>query len=252
MNKSAKGSEASRVENPNRWDFTHRQLEPELMDDPAIAAEEHDAALRGLRRLNALSDSAGVVWGPIRRLARQQAEQPLRVLDLATGAGDVPLALHRRAKRAGLNLELAGCDLSEQALDFARKTAQQKQANVQWFQHDAPAGELPPDYDVVICCLFLHHLQDQQAVELLRKMAAAAKQLVIVNDIERSRLGWLLVQIGARLVTRSHVVHTDASLSIRAAFTLPEVRELAREAGLETASISRYFPCRYRLIWSRV
>ena len=47
----------------------------------------------------------------------------LRVLDIATGAGDVPIALAQKAKRAGLQLEIRGVDVSEQALAFARERA---------------------------------------------------------------------------------------------------------------------------------
>lgn len=221
------------------------------MDDPNIAPADHHAALRGLRRLNTLSDSVGIVWGPIRDLAKQTPDKVLSVLDIATGAGDVPLALHRKAKHKGTNLQLAGCDFSEQALGFARIAAEQQQADVQWFQHDALGDEALEQYDVVICSLFLHHLTQEQAIELLKRMATAARQMVIVNDIERSRLGWWLVQVGAHLLTRSSVVHTDASLSIKAAFTVTEAKELANLAGLESARIQRRFPCRYRLIWSR-
>src|SRR5205809_4134083 len=103
--------------------LTKRQLEPEDMDDPALATERLHGALSGLARLNFVSNSARIVWRPIRRLARELKTPRLRVLDIATGAGDVPRALWRRANRAGLELEIHGLDFSPRSIEFARRRA---------------------------------------------------------------------------------------------------------------------------------
>jgi hypothetical protein len=46
-----------------------------------------------------------------------------------------------------------------------------------------------------------------------------------------------MVALASRLVTRSPVVHTDAVLSVRAAFTKPELLSLAERAGMPSASL---------------
>ena len=73
----------------------------------------------------------------------------------------------------------------------------------------------------------------------------------VINDLERGRLNLCLVAIGARLVTRSPIVHTDASRSVRAAFTVNEMRAIALRAGLANAVVERRFPCRLLLRWDR-
>ena len=77
-----------------------RVCEPEAMDDPALDRQRHFAALRGLAWLNGLSASASIVWKPIAQLARQRKVDRLRVLDIATGAGDLPIRLWHMARRA--------------------------------------------------------------------------------------------------------------------------------------------------------
>ncbi len=104
--------------------------------------------------------------------------------------------------------------------------------------------------DVVYCTLFAHHLDDGDVVKLLRVMVARARQLVVVDDLIRSRLGYALAWSGTRLLSRSWVVHTDGPLSVRAAFTPAELRRLAEQAGLSTARLVRFWPERQRLIWS--
>src|SRR5512140_901727 len=96
-----------------------RIREPEIMDDPALDSGRHEAALRGLSRLNYLSGSARTIWPPMAALAQQLGRRQLRVLDVATGAGDVPVRLWRMARRAGLHLEILGLDASPRAVEFA-------------------------------------------------------------------------------------------------------------------------------------
>src|SRR4051812_30503101 len=105
------------------FSLPERVLEPEEMDDPAIETDQLYGALEGLRRLNFAAASSRIVWAPIRRLARERNLDRLRVLDIATGAGDIPIALWRRAKRAGLALEIHGIDISERSIEFARQRA---------------------------------------------------------------------------------------------------------------------------------
>src|SRR5438093_515405 len=77
---------------------------------------------------------------------------------------------------------------------------------------------LPSEYDAVVSSLFLHHLTEEQAIELLRRMGTAG-QMVLVNDLVRSRTGYLLAWMGTRLLSRSEVVHFDGPRSVEGAFT---------------------------------
>ena len=227
-----------------------RHLQGEIMDQPDLDPGRHDLALRGLARVNRWSNASRILWRPLAELARETGST-LRVLDLATGGGDVPLTLWRRAKRAGLPIQVDGCDVSLRAVDFARRQAESQGADVRFFELDALTDELPDGYDVVVCSLFLHHLDDCQAERLLRHMAAAAKKMFLVNDLVRSLASLLVTYVGTRALSWSDVVHTDGPLSVRAAFTVNEVRELARRAQLDRAVIRRHWPFRYSLTWRR-
>jgi SAM-dependent methyltransferase len=189
-----------------------RRLRPEEMDQPGLSPARHVAALRGLARINFFSRADAILWPPLAERARRHG--PLRVLDVACGGGDVPLRLSRRARQAGLDLRLEGCDLSPVAVDFARRQAQRAGAEVRFFVHDALGGPPLPDCDAVVCSLFLHHLDDGQAIALLRRMAQAARRLVLVNDLLRSRAGLALAYVATRLLTLSPIVHTDGPRSV--------------------------------------
>ncbi len=228
----------------------HRQRLPEIMDQPDLRPARHLQALQGLARVNFWSGSAGILFRPLADLARRLG-RPIRVLDVASGGGDVPLRLWRRARRAGLGFHIDGCDLSPVAVDHARRRAAAAGADLHFFARDVLRGPPLPGYDAVTCSLFLHHLDDEQAVKYLQWAAATAGHAVLVNDLERGGLGWALAHIAVRLLTTSDVVQVDGPRSVESAFTRAEAAALAERAGLHGASLQRRWPFRYLLSWSR-
>src|SRR5262245_35162005 len=155
-----------------------RHLQPEIMDRPDVDAGAHHRALDAIARINLVSASSLILWPAIRDLCRERQKaghtHPVRVLDVATGGGDVPIRTWRRARRKGLPVEVAGCDFSPVAVEHARALAARKEADVTFFQLDLLADPLPTGYDVITCSLFLHHLAEEQAVTVLTKMREAA------------------------------------------------------------------------------
>ena len=231
--------------------LARRHRVPELMDQPGLDAREHARALRGLRRINVLSRSSAILWPAIARLARDRPGPPIRVLDLASGGGDVAIGLARRAARARLNVQVVGCDISSQAIDHARRQAEARDLDVRFFPCDVLHEPLPDGYDVLTCSLFLHHLDEDDAVALLRRMATAARRTVRVNDLVRSRPGYWLAWLGCRVLSRSRIVRYDGPASVAGAFTPREALSLATRAGLAGATVTRHWPQRYLLAWSR-
>lgn len=220
-------------------------MAPELMDAPDLDRERHVKALRGLARINVLSLAAPRIWRKLHTLS-PHVDRPPRVLDVACGGGDVAIALKSRAEKAGLQVEVGGCDISPVALEWAAERAKNRGLEVEFFQQDAITEELPGGYDLVSSSLFLHHLSGPDSVAVLRNLVTAGR-VGLVQDLLRTRKGYFLAMSTARMVTRSLVVRTDGPRSVRAAYSLPEIEDLAREAGLVGARIERCWPERFSL-----
>jgi len=233
--------------------LNQRDRQPELMDQPGLDVSAHHKALNGLRRVNWLSGGVPAIWQELRSLVHfSSVDRPLRVLDVACGGGDVVLRLARQARASGLPIQFDGCDLSETALQLGCQTAQKQGIlHVRFFQHDALREPFPEGYDVIMCSLFLHHLQEADAILLLKSMANAARRAIFVDDLLRTRWGYVLCWIGCRALSRSPIVHNDGPLSVRAAFTLDEARRLAVQAGLTSVQLRQHWPERFLLRSSR-
>jgi 2-polyprenyl-3-methyl-5-hydroxy-6-metoxy-1,4-benzoquinol methylase len=225
----------------------HRQ--PEWMDQPGLDPRAHRQALDGLGRSHWISRSAASIWPVIRKVVPRTG-RPLGILDLACGGGRVVIGLARRCAHEGVAVEACGVDLSPVALDYARaRAARAGVGGVTFAALDVARQPLPDTFDVVLCSLFLHHLADEEAETLLRRMRDAARHLVLVSDLRRTRLGYLFAWVGCRLLSRSRMFHVDGTRSVEAAFAMSEARRLAERAGLTGAHIVARWPQRFLLTW---
>lgn len=217
------------------------------MDDPGLERDRHVDALEALARVNRASLAGRRLWREVFALEARLGRSP-RVLDLACGGADLLVDVARRARRAGVPVELHGCDISPVAVERARRAAP---AGVEIFRLDALGEELPAGYDLVTSSLFLHHLTGSEAVSFLRRMADAAGVGLFVQDLRRTRAGYLIAWIGLHTLTRSRVARIDGLRSVRGAFTIDEARALCLEAGLDRATIRPVWPQRFTIRWTR-
>lgn len=235
-----------------------RNVEPELMDDPALDAGRHRQALRGLGRVNRLSGTSTRIASRILKHFSQgkhgpdTQKGPIRILDVASGGGDVTIGVARKLQHEFPDAEFVGWDISQTAIHFSNeKAAKAGVSNISFHEQDALAvsRESAKRFDCVYCTLFLHHLQRPQAVQLLRTMSLLSKSLVIVDDLLRSRLGYWLALAGCRFLSRSPIVWTDGPMSVRAAFRKSEFLDVCREASVTQIQWEPHWPQRFMASW---
>jgi len=222
------------------------------MDDPGIDPLEHRRALRGLERINAVSFAATPVAREIIRMAQRRTsaapERPLHIIDVACGGGDMLRRVRDRLHARGIDARFTGMDISTTAIQHARQHHADRQ-DTTLLIGDALQAPIPP-HDVVMCSLFLHHLERTQAASLLSSMREAARLGVVVNDLRRTTPGYVAAWVGTRLLSRSPVVHQDGPSSVRAAWTGDELLAIAREAGMHNPALRYHLTQRMTLAWN--
>jgi 2-polyprenyl-3-methyl-5-hydroxy-6-metoxy-1,4-benzoquinol methylase len=223
----------------------------ELMDDPSLGETDHLQALTALARINAVSLTASRIAAATGgMLTAAGTMTPPTVVDVACGGGDVTIGLARRLQRRAGDVRVVGIDVSPRAVARAREAADRAGVDVTFEVGDVLTAGCPP-CDVAVSSLFLHHLDDPTACELLRGMAGAARCGVVISDLVRSRIGLGLAVVGTTFLSTSRVARVDGPLSVRAARTPAEYRALCARAGLEDATVRRIWPDRVLLRWHR-
>ncbi|HEY5766655.1 MAG TPA: hypothetical protein VIS53_02340, partial [Candidatus Udaeobacter sp.] len=91
----------------------------EMMDRPQPVSRELERDLERLRQLNRWFGSHYLVCTFIRRWIMPGAQ--MRVVDLATGSGDIPRLLVDHARKIGAQIEIDAVDQQAATLEIARK-----------------------------------------------------------------------------------------------------------------------------------
>jgi 2-polyprenyl-3-methyl-5-hydroxy-6-metoxy-1,4-benzoquinol methylase len=201
-----------------------------MMDRPQPVSPELERDLERIRQLNRWFGGYRLVLSFIRRWIEPRAR--MRIVDLATGSGDIPRLIVDYARKAGTHIEIDALDQQPATLEIARKLSagypeiSYREANIlQWDSAQA--------YDVALCSLTLHHFSDQDAVSVLRRCRALSQKFVLVSDLRRGFLLRVGVYLLTALIFREPMTRHDARLSAERAFSFVEMRDLAVRAGWE-------------------
>ena len=155
----------------------------EYLDDPHLDPALALRSLEDVARCNRLFGGARAVleelW-PVLEAARRR-NGPLTILDVGTGAGDIPSHVRRAAAARGVAVTTIGLEVNAARAAACRRLAGAALA--------ADARALPfadRSVDVVICSQVLHHFDDRGARALLAELQRVARVRVIVSELRRA------------------------------------------------------------------
>lgn len=225
-----------------------RIYEEELLDAGEGTDEDVAKSLSDLRRINRFLGGRKVVLRAIASFLDDASLQRLSLLDVGTGSADIPMAVAERCGQRGLETFIAAVDISERNLRVSRA-----QLGVSSEIHLVRADSLrlpfaARSFDFVTASLFLHHFRDDDVVRLLADFGRIARRAVIVNDLVRNLVPYYFTRIAGPILAASFLTRNDGPVSVLRGFTLDEMNELARRAGLRVREVKRMFPYRLSLV----
>jgi 2-polyprenyl-3-methyl-5-hydroxy-6-metoxy-1,4-benzoquinol methylase len=200
----------------------------EMMDRPQPVSPELERDLQRLRQLNRWFGSYRLVLKFMRHWIKPGAR--LRVVDLATGSGDISRLLVDFARNIGAHIEVDAVDRQSATVQIAMKLSA-GYPEISFHEANILGWDCAQGYDVALCSLVLHHFSDEDAVAVLKRCRELSKRLVLVSDLRRGFLLQAGVHVLTALVFREPMTRFDARLSAQRAFSFSEMRQLAIRAG---------------------
>ena len=94
-------------------------------------------------------------------------------------------------------------------------------------------------FEIVSCCLALHHFPPVEAARVLREMWRVASGGIVVTDLTRSYPAYVGTWLATRTVASNVLTRHDGPLSVLRAYTPQEMRELAAAARDRAGDRSR-------------
>lgn len=227
-------------------DLATRQREEEWMDGPGVDPATLDHSLRFIRRINTFLGYRRATLHHLRQFSYRWAPgETIRILDVATGSADIPLAIAKWSRGKPWNVQVIGLDRHPVTAEIARQqVANHPTINI--VRGDALQLPFEPEtFDYVLTNMFLHHLDDDGIVQAIREMNRVAKRGIIVADLLRDRRAYLWISLFTAF--SSPMLKHDARVSVAQALTEPEVLTIRDRAGASYAKFNRHFGHRFVL-----
>ena len=171
----------------------------------------------------------------------------LRIVDLATGSGDIPRLIAEYGRKIGAELRIDALDRQSATLQIAKKLSAQY-PEIVFLEGNILESHATESYDLVLCTMALHHFSEEDAVRILKRCRELSRKFVLVSDLRRGQLGRIGVHVLTATMFREPMTRHDARLSIARAFSISEMNQLARRAGW-TDFGHKKFPFARQAIW---
>ena len=196
-----------------------RCFEEEILDGCGVPRETVERAHRALSLTHRLLGNHAAIL----RALRRDRQTVRRVLDIGCGHGGLLEVIRRKT-----GVEVLGVDL---------RPPEGKAEAFPILKLDAVRDALP-QADVAVSVCLVHHLADEEFVEMIRNVGRACRRFVIL-DLVRHRVPLALFSTFAPLcLPRLNVL--DGSQSIRRAYTPEEFRTLVACALKGTGASFRH------------
>jgi SAM-dependent methyltransferase len=225
-----------------------RQFNPaelELMDRPKPILAELEPDLENIRELNRWFGSYALISMFLSRWIKPGSRS--RIVDLATGSGDIPRLIAEYGRKVGAELRIEALDRQSATLEIARKLSA-GYPEIAFVEGNLLEWNPTEAYDLVLCTLALHHFSDDDAVRVLERCRGLSRKYVLVSDLRRGWLGTIGVHLLTATMFREPMTKYDGRLSAVRAFSFSEMNQLAQQAGWTNFG-HKTFPFARQAIW---
>jgi 2-polyprenyl-3-methyl-5-hydroxy-6-metoxy-1,4-benzoquinol methylase len=199
-------------------DTTYRSQEEEIMDDLDMFGEILIDSLDKIATINKWLGGNKLTLAAVEKLLKStESTREVSIVDLGCGNGDMLRALADSAHQSGRKYKLLGIDANQATIDYAIELSKDYD-NIKYLKLNVLEEEFKSiEYDVALCTLFLHHFEDETAVDLLDTLNNKSTIGVIVNDLHRHPMAYFLFSL-ITLFAKNKMMKEDGKLSIRKGF----------------------------------
>jgi SAM-dependent methyltransferase len=227
-----------------------RAIAEELMDADDLDAATYAVVVRDLAKVNTMTLARRPTLDFLDRIAfrHDPMRGAIRILDVGYGDGDMLRRIAKWAAGIGQDVDLVGIDLNPRSEAAARESTP-PDLKIDYRTGDYADLSSEP-WDVIISSLVAHHMTHDQLIAFLHFMEAHAKSGWFINDLHRHGFAYLGYPLLATLMRWHAIVKHDGQLSIARSYRPGEWPPILKEAGIEGATVARFFP--FRLCVSKI
>lgn len=95
-------------------------------------------------------DTEILVEEVLKRISKINDRKTIKILDVCTGSGAIAISIKKYAQNLDKNIEIYALDISEQALQIAKKNAENNKVNINFILSDMFSKVNEKDFDIIV------------------------------------------------------------------------------------------------------
>ena len=224
--------------------FETRSDKKELLDGDFIPEEDLFQNLKELNTINRLLGGYNISKNALQKILKKDGTYS--IVDIGSGGGDTLKYIHNWSKQYGYKTMLHGIDLKQTCINYSRKNKPNDAINFICDDYRQVYKHLK-EVDIIHACLFCHHLNNSQLIELIQ-FALKNNATLVVNDLERNPFAYYAIKILTKLFSNSYLVKNDAPLSVLRGFKKNEWLEIIKASGAKNYTVKNKWAFRHEII----
>jgi 2-polyprenyl-3-methyl-5-hydroxy-6-metoxy-1,4-benzoquinol methylase len=221
-----------------------RSDKKELLDGDDIPEQDLFQNLKELDIINHLLGGYNITFSALKQILTKDKSYTL--VDIGCGGGDTLKRIHDWKTKQGLKLQLVGVDIKPICIEYSQQ--QNHNNSIQFICDDyRNSFKHVKNIDIIHACLFCHHLNEEELIELIR-FTLEHKSILVVNDLERNPIAYYAIKILTKLFSKSYLVKNDAPLSVARGFKKREWITILEKAGATNYSVKNKWAFRHQII----
>ncbi len=205
----------------------YRSAKQEIMDDLDYQGPILHDALDKLAKINQwLGGNKVTIDGIKKALNVHPKDQPITIVDLGCGGGDMLREISKFGANKGYQFQLIGIDANQHTIDYARSSSKTYN-NIEFLALDVFSETFKTlSYDLVISTLFFHHFKNDTLQSFLKSTLEKANLGIVINDLHRHRLAYYLFKLLCITISNKTIIE-DGLTSVLRGFKKQELIEIS-------------------------
>jgi len=236
---------------------TYRSNAVEIMDDLDMSGELLIKTLDQLATINKWLGGNKITIDGLNILIKNWPDstnddlnKTISIVDLGCGNGDMLRKVADFGKKNGFQFELLGIDANQATIDYAVQLSK-NYPQITYQKADVLSETFKTQtFDIALCTLFLHHFEDEVALNFIKTLNKNTKLGIVINDLHRHWLAYSLFKL-VSLVINNHMVKTDGLTSILRGFKRIDLERFSKKLNCKS-TITWRWAFRYQWIINKI
>jgi len=229
-------------------DTSKRSDRTEIMDDLEMEGDLLSRSLAKLDWINKWLGGNNVTLSALDQLIiNHPKDEVLKIVDIGSGSGDMLRLVVNRLRKQNRKVEILGMDANDFTVNYARRESVDYPEIKYQTEYVSASTFDNLEYDILLGTLFLHHLKDEDIIDVMKIGTEKAKLGVIVNDLNRSQIAYFLFNL-LTLFIPNPMIRQDGLTSILRGFKREDLEKYTSALNVKKSTIKWKWAFRYQWI----